>query len=60
VRKALEPLQFVEQASIKADIKTKRVTFDVVPQKQLDLTKIKDGLEKQGFSEVKVLAQPKG
>jgi hypothetical protein len=58
VRKALGSLQFVEKASVTADIKSKRVTFQVKENNQLDMERVKTALKNAGFPEVEVITAP--
>jgi hypothetical protein len=58
VRKALGTLQFVEQDTIKADVRTKRVVFTVSSHGQFNEEQVKKALEGVGFGEAKVLEGP--
>jgi hypothetical protein len=57
VRTALSSLQFVEKDSIKADIKTKKVTFSA-DKSQFDFDKVKAAIAAQGFPDVKLITPP--
>ena len=58
MRDALSTLQFVEQGTIKADVKTKRVEFSA-DKTQFDFPKVKAAIAAKGFEEVKLISGPK-
>jgi hypothetical protein len=57
VRKALTSLQFVEPKKIDADVKTKRVVFQVDKTK-FDFDKVKSAIDEVGFKDVKLISGP--
>jgi len=57
VRNALGTLQFVEKDNINADVKTKKVTFNVDKSKW-DFDKVKSAIADKGFKDVKLISGP--
>jgi hypothetical protein len=60
VRKALEPLQFVEKDTIMVDVKTQRVVFTVTAKRQFKDQQVTNALKDVGFPNAKVLSGPSG
>jgi hypothetical protein len=58
VRKALYSLQFVEKDSVTADITTKRATFRVKDNANLDVGQVKAALEEVGFKNARHISGP--
>lgn len=57
MRNALGTLQFVEKDNINADVKTKKVTFNVDKSKW-DFDKVKSAIADKGFKDVKLISGP--
>ena len=59
MRKALEPLPWVEQKSIQTDIPTREVRFNVNDKSAWSEVDVKKALKDQGFPDVTVKSPPK-
>jgi hypothetical protein len=58
VREALETLPWVEQASVVADVPTRKVSFNVTDAGLYNFDKLKEALGNQGFDDVELLSAP--
>ena len=59
MRKALATLPWVEQGSVKTDIRKQEVRFKITERASWNEANVRAELQKQGFDEMTVIAAPK-
>lgn len=58
MREALATLLWVEQASISADVPSRKVVFNVSDASKFDFEQLNEALKKQDFNDVELIHAP--
>jgi hypothetical protein len=58
VREALATLPWVEQDSVSADVRSRKVVFNVTDAGQFDFGRLDEALKKQDFNDVELIHAP--